>query len=169
MTPSTAVQRIARAAVGMFAASLIVGQATPAFADAGPPGNPWDTATAVFTDTDGKQTTVKANSVAYCISVAHSIKLSDTQDIPFEKIRRFEVTRSDKLYQNEGKADLAVTTLGGRTLTGTVGSNCDFLGENELGRFSLYPQKLKSVEFHRIGEPPAPTGPCTGPNPRASW
>jgi len=158
MTTSTIVQRIARAAVGVAAASLIVGQATPAFANAGPAGNSWDTATAVFTGTDGKQTTVKANSVRFC--GYGFITLSGTQDIEFEKMRRLEVTRSDKHLQSEGKADLAVTALTGKTLNGTMRINCQFSGDNEVGRFSLYPEELKSVEFHRAGEP-APTGPVS--------
>ncbi|MGH3932392.1 MAG: hypothetical protein ACRDTF_20730 [Pseudonocardiaceae bacterium] len=41
------------------------------------------------------------------------------------------------------------TTVSGQTLQGTIGSGCDFFAFNDLGRFSLYPQKVKGIEFRR--------------------
>ncbi|WP_250286942.1 MULTISPECIES: serine/threonine-protein kinase [unclassified Frankia] len=110
---------------------------------------PWSEATAVLTATDGVATSVRAETLSYCISVGHGITLSSGQDIPFEKMRSIEVLRSDEQFTPNGKADLVVTLLTGQTARGGIGTGCDFFGTNDLGRFSIYPNRLKRIDFQR--------------------
>ncbi len=110
---------------------------------------PWAEANAVLTATDGVATSVRAETLSYCISVGHGITLSSGQDIAFEKMKSIEVLRSDDQFAPNGKADVIVTLLGGQTARGGIGSGCDFFGTNDLGRFSIYPQRLKRIDFQR--------------------
>ncbi len=116
-----------------------------------PSGTPWSEVVAEFTAGDGTKTRMPADTVRYCINEGAGINLNESQDIPFEKMRSLEVLRSDKLFTPEGKATVRVTLVSGETLTGTVGGNCDFFGTNDLGRYSLYPQRLKRIDFGSHG------------------
>ncbi|WP_131771134.1 serine/threonine-protein kinase [Candidatus Protofrankia californiensis] len=109
----------------------------------------WAEANAVLTAIDGVATSVRAETLSYCISVGHGITLSSGQDIAFEKMRSIEVLRSDDQFAPNGKADVVVTLLSGGTARGGIGSGCDFFGTNDLGRFSIYPQRLKRIDFQR--------------------
>lgn len=166
---TTTFRKIARVAVGVAVAGMVLGQTGTAFAseDGAVAATPaasagsWDTATAVLTDNQGKQTTVKALSFHYCSNVVgDDITLSDSQTVLFEKMQRFDVVHADPALTN-GKADLAVTLLDGQQLTGTVSADCDFSGDNAAGRFNLYPDKLRSVEFRR-GAAAGPTSTGSG-------
>ena len=166
MTTTTLLRNLARVAVGVVATTMILGATGTAFAseDTTPAGSAgsWDTATAVLTDNQGQQTTVKARSLHYCSNVVgDDITLSDTQTVRFEKINRIDVVHADPATSN-GQADLAVALLDGQQLTGTVGSNCDFSGDNAAGRFNLYPDKLRSIEFRRGADAGPTTGTGTG-------
>ncbi len=81
--------------------------------------------------------------------MGHGITLSSGQDIPFEKMKSIEVLRSDEQFTPNGKADLVVTLLTGQTARGGIGTGCDFFGTNDLGRFSIYPNRLKRIDFQR--------------------
>lgn len=110
---------------------------------------PWAESDAVLTAADGSQTTVRADSLCYCISVTHALTLGSGQTIPFERMRAIEFVRSDPMGAANAQASLLITLLDGRTLTGTIGANCDFFGYNDLGRFSLYPERLRRIDFNR--------------------
>ena len=178
MTTNT-LRNIARVAVGVAAAGMILGSTGTAFASEDSTAftaNPtvaaatgsWDTATAVLTDNQGTQTTVKARSFHYCSNVVgDDITLSDTQSVLFAKMARFDVVHADPALTGNGTADLAVTLLDGQQLTGTVSANCDFSGDNAAGRFNIYPDKLRSVEFRR-GADAGPTTPAPAPAPGQS-
>lgn len=170
MATTTVLRTIARAALGIAVAGMVLGQAGTAFADEGTPApkassGSWDTAVAVMTDGQGGQTTVKAPSFHYCSNVVgDSITLSERQTVLFEKMARIDVVHSDPALTSNGTADLAVTLLDGQQLTGTVSANCDFSGDAAAGRFNLYPDKLRSVEFRRGADagPTTPKGSGTG-------
>ncbi|WP_232666496.1 hypothetical protein [Pseudonocardia sp. TRM90224] len=169
MSTTTFVRNIARASLGLVVAGLVIGTGGTAFADTsttpltpqpGPSAGSWEDATAVLTDRAGKQTTVKATSFHFCSNVVgDDITLSERQTVPFEKTLRIDVVHSDEKLTTDGKADLAVTLLDGQQLAGTVSSNCDFSGDSSIGRFNIYPEDLKFVEFKRGAETaPAPGG-----------
>jgi hypothetical protein len=109
----------------------------------------WSSIRAVFTDDKGHQTEVPANTVRYCINEGTGVQLNGSQDIPFEKMTSLEVTHADKLFAPDGKATVHIVLATGAPLDGTVGGNCDFFGTNDIGRFSLYPQQLKRIDFQR--------------------
>jgi serine/threonine-protein kinase len=112
-----------------------------------PAGKPWSEVAAVFTAQDGTRTTVRAATVRYCISAGAGLVLSTGQDVAFEKMRSVEVLRSDEQFAPEGKADVVITLVGGQQVRGGIGSGCDLFGFNDAGRYSLYPQKLKRIDF----------------------
>jgi hypothetical protein len=107
---------------------------------------------ATVTAKDGKVTEVRADSVAYCISSGNSLTLDAGQDVPFAKMSRFEVTRSDSKSAAKAKADVTISLTSGGEVSGTIGADCDVLGQNDVGRFSIYPQDLESVDFHRTAK-----------------
>ncbi len=163
MATTTVFRTIARATLGIAVAGMVLGQAGTAFADEGTPApkasGSWDTAVAVMTDSQGAQTTVKAPSFHYCSNVVgDSITLSERQTVLFEKMTRIDVVRSDPKLTGNGTADLAVTLVDGQQLTGTVSANCDFSGDAAAGRFNVYPDGLKSVEFRHGAGPTTPEG-----------
>jgi hypothetical protein len=121
--------------------------AEPGPVTSGPAGKPWSEVAAVFTATDGSQTTVRAATVRYCIGAGAGLGLSTGQDVAFEKMRSVVVTRSDELFTPDGEAEVVITLVAGQQLRGGIGSNCDLFGSNDAGRFSLYPQKLKRIDF----------------------
>ncbi len=112
-------------------------------------GKAWPAVTAVFTDDKGATTNVPASTVRYCINEGTGINLNGAQDIPFEKMISIEVKRADKLFAPNGTATVHIVLVTGGLLDGTVGGNCDFFGTNDLGKFSLYPQQLKRIDFPR--------------------
>jgi hypothetical protein len=59
------------------------------------PAKPWSQAEAVFTDSNGKQILLRAETVRYCFSGGAGINLNDWQDIPFEKVVSIVIHRSD--------------------------------------------------------------------------
>jgi hypothetical protein len=107
---------------------------------------PWADVEAVFHTTDG-DTRVQADSLAYCLTEGHGLPLTNGQGIPFEKIRTMKVVKSDGQFVPNGEADLELTFTDGTTMTGSVGSGCSFIGYNDLGRFEVYPQKVKLLEI----------------------
>lgn len=112
-------------------------------------GKPWRDVAAVFTATDGTQTPMPADTVRFCISAGTGINLNDSQDIAFDKMTRIDVLRSDVALSSGGKATLRVNLVNGSTMEGTITSGCDFFGQTDIGRYSLYPDKLASIAFRR--------------------
>jgi hypothetical protein len=100
-----------------------------------------------FIARDGTKTTVRGETVRYCISAGAGVGLSTGQDVAFEKMRSVEVLRSDEQFAPNGKADVVITLMDGQELRGGIGSGCDFFGFNDVGRFSIYPQKMKRLDF----------------------
>ncbi|HEV7828186.1 MAG TPA: hypothetical protein VGP04_04905 [Pseudonocardiaceae bacterium] len=122
---------------------------TSASAGSVPGEKPWRDVEAVITAEDGTVTKMRAETVRFCISAGTGINLNDSQDIAFEKISRIDVLRSDVALSPGGKAALRVGLDSGSTLEGTITSGCDFFGQTEVGRYSLYPDKLLKIEFLR--------------------
>ncbi|HET9118708.1 MAG TPA: hypothetical protein VFN75_11645 [Pseudonocardiaceae bacterium] len=114
-----------------------------------PEEKPWRDVEAVITAKDGTVTKMRAETVRFCISAGTGINLNDSQDIAFEKISRIDVLRSDVALSPGGKAALRVGLASGSTLEGTITSGCDFFGQTEVGRYSLYPDRLLTIEFLR--------------------
>jgi hypothetical protein len=112
-------------------------------------GKPWKDVEAVITAKDGTVTRMRAETLRFCISAGAGINLNDSQDIAFEKMSRIDVLRSDVALSPGGKATLRVTLAGSSPLEGTITSGCDFFGQSEVGRYSLYPDKLLKIEFLR--------------------
>jgi hypothetical protein len=114
-----------------------------------PSDDSWSRATAVFTGSDSVKTTVKADTVRYCVSAGYGVELNGSQEVPFERMRSIEVLRSDARLPQPANATLRVTLTGGQILEGTIGASCDFFGSNDIGRFSLYPDSLQRIDFTR--------------------
>jgi hypothetical protein len=110
---------------------------------------PWPKSSVVLTTRDGAVTTLRAETLSNCISVSHELTLESGQEIPFEKLKSFEVLRVDPIGAPNAKATLGITLLDGRTLQDSVGAGCDIFGYNDLGRFNTTFQQLKQVEFKR--------------------
>ncbi|MEJ3748798.1 hypothetical protein WEI85_36660 [Actinomycetes bacterium KLBMP 9797] len=109
----------------------------------------WENATAVMTANDGTAYRSRASTFRYCISVGAAIRVSNAQDVAFEKMTLLEVLRSDVALSPGGRADVRITLTDGKVLTGTIDAGCDFIMQAEAGRVSLYPDKVKKIEFQR--------------------
>ncbi|WP_412821976.1 hypothetical protein [Micromonospora sp. MS34] len=112
-------------------------------------GKPWSEVQARWTANDGTVTTMRAETVRFCISAGAGVNLDESQDIAFEKMSMIEVLHSDVALSPGGKATLRVTLTNGATREGKITSGCDFFGFAEIGRYSLYPDKLLKIEFLR--------------------
>jgi hypothetical protein len=44
---------------------------------------------------------------------------------------------------------LHIAFVDGSTMDATITSGCSFFGDTALGRYELYPDRLKSIEFVR--------------------
>jgi len=121
--------------------------ASAAHAVAKPAARPWPDAEAVLVSRDGTITRVRANSFSNCISVDHQISLDSGQSIPFEQLSSIEVIHADDHTAPNPKAKLTLTLPGGTQVSGTVDAACDLFGYNDLGRFSIYFDRLQSVRF----------------------
>jgi hypothetical protein len=109
----------------------------------------WNDVQAVITANDGTVTRMPAGTLRFCFSGGLGVNLNDSQDIAFDKMTRIDVVRSDVALSPGGKATLHITLASGSTIDGTITSGCDFFGQSELGRYSLYPDKLSRIEFPR--------------------
>lgn len=108
----------------------------------------WLQIRAVWTPRSGPQRITQASTVRYCISVGGGITLDDTQDIPFEKMKKLTVVGTPPPASTPGgRADLRIDLVNGRAVTGTMAVGCDFIGYDDVGRFSYYPDQLRSIEF----------------------
>lgn len=128
---------------------VVAASTTTAGATGAPGGKAWRDVEATITDRNGKQTRTRAEAVRFCISTGAGINLDDSQDIAFEKMSAIEVLGSAAALSPGGRATLRVTLTSGATLEGTITSGCDFFAETEVGRYSLYPDQLRKIEFHR--------------------
>ncbi|MDQ7803678.1 hypothetical protein Q5425_08040 [Amycolatopsis sp. A133] len=116
---------------------------------AGQGGKPWTEATAVITPKDGDPVEAPASTVRFCIGAGMGINLNDSLDVAFEKMSGLEVTRSDPALSAGGKATVKVHLTSGKDISGTITSGCDFFAESDIGRYSLYPDRLAKIEFRR--------------------
>jgi len=112
-------------------------------------GKAWKDVEAVITPKEGAPTRMRAETVRFCFSGGAGINLDDSQDIAFEKMSKIDVLRSDVALSAGGKATVLVTLTSGATREGTITSGCDFFGQAEEGRYSLYPDRLLKIEFVR--------------------
>lgn len=110
---------------------------------------PWRDVEATITAGDGTQVKARADAVRFCFSGGAGVNLDDRQDIAFEKMSAIEVLRSDVALSAGGRATVRITLASGATREGTITSGCDFFAQTEEGRYSLYPDKLKKIEFQR--------------------
>ncbi|AOX99665.1 hypothetical protein [Jeongeupia sp. USM3] len=109
----------------------------------------WSDATAVVLHRDGTLTRFRAGSFSNCISVAHDIPLDSGQSVPFERMAGFDVLHADDHASPNAKARLKIELVDGTVLSGTADANCDLFGYNEVGRFSTYYDRIRSVRFER--------------------
>ena len=108
----------------------------------------WEAIRARWTPTSGPQRLTQASTVRYCISTGDGIKLDDTQDVPFEQMRKLTIVGTPPpALTPGGRANLRIDLVNGRTITGTMKVDCDFIGYDDVGRFSYYPDRLRSIEF----------------------
>ena len=108
----------------------------------------WDEIRAWWTPRSGPQRITPASTVRYCLSVGDGIRVDDTQDIPFEKMRKLTIVGTPPpALTPGGRANLRIDLVNGRTITGTMKVDCDFIGYDDVGRFSYYPDRLRSIEF----------------------
>jgi hypothetical protein len=108
----------------------------------------WGAIRARWTPTSGPPRVTQASTVRYCISVGDGIELDDTQDIPFEKMRKLTIVGTPPpALTPGGRANLRIDLVSGRTVSGTMKVDCDFIGYDDVGRFSYYPDHLRSIEF----------------------
>jgi len=110
---------------------------------------PWSKSDVVITTNEGVSSTLRAESLSNCISVNHALTTGSGQDIPFEKMRRFEVLRADAVDAPNAKATVLITLLDGTKIEDVVTAGCDIFGYNDVGRFTTYFQRLKRVDFQR--------------------
>ncbi|GAA2496052.1 hypothetical protein [Terrabacter carboxydivorans] len=139
-----AVQSVGRS----IAAAGSGGQGPASTSSVSPNPASWDQIRARWTPTTGPQRVTQASTVRYCISVGGGITLDDTQDIPFEMMRKLTVVGTPPPSSTPGgRANLRIDLVNGRTVTGTMAVGCDFIGYDDVGRFSYYPDHLRSIEF----------------------
>jgi hypothetical protein len=119
----------------------------PAPGDA-PPGarKSWAETEAVLTDANGA-TVVHAPSLSNCISVSHELTVNGSQDIPFERMRSFEVLRADPAGTPAATATVRIRLLDGRAIEGRIDAQCDIFGYNDLGRYTTSWQSLRKADF----------------------
>ena len=94
-------------------------------------------------------TIVRADTLSNCISVNPTLTLANGQDVPFERMKSFEVLRADPAGPPGAKAELVITLVDGKVIKDEVAANCDVFGYNDVGRFTTYFQKMKRVDFLR--------------------
>jgi hypothetical protein len=109
----------------------------------------WSNAQAVVTTRDGSITRLRAETFSNCISVGHSLTLDSGQDVPFERMRSFEVLNVDPRGAPNARARLRFTLVDGASLEGSVAADCDLFGYNDVGRYTTYYQDLERVDFVR--------------------
>jgi hypothetical protein len=112
-------------------------------------GKGWQDAEAVITANNGKVTKMRAEVLRYCFSGGAGMYVNESQNIAFEKMTRIDVLRSDVALSAGGRASLRIAFVDGSTMEATITSGCSFFGETAQGRFELYPDRLKSIEFIR--------------------
>lgn len=112
-------------------------------------GKPWNEATAVITPKEGDPVEAPASTVRFCISAGMGINLNDSLDVAFEKMSGLEISRSDPALSAGGKATVKVHLTTGKDVSGTITSGCDFFAQTDVGRYSLYPDRLAKIEFRR--------------------
>jgi hypothetical protein len=134
------------AAIVSASTATATGSAPAAGASA---GRPWSDVQARITAKDGTTTVIRAETLRFCFSGGAGVNLNDSLDIAFEKMSLIEVLRSDVALSAGGKATLRVTLTSGTVKEGSITSGCDFFGQAEEGRYSLYPDKLQKIEFLR--------------------
>jgi hypothetical protein len=106
-------------------------------------------ATAVITPKEGQPVMAPARTLRFCISAGTGITLNDSQDIAFEKMSSLVIVKSDVALSPGGTATVHIVLAGGApALDGTITSGCDFFAQTDLGRYSIYPDKLAKIEFH---------------------
>lgn len=108
---------------------------------------PWSEAEAVLLGRDGKTTRLRAETFCSCISVNHEIELDGNQSIPFEKMASIEVLQADESTVPNAKAKLKLTLVDGTELSGSVAADCDLFGYNNVGRFTTFYHRLRSIRF----------------------
>jgi serine/threonine-protein kinase len=109
----------------------------------------WENATAIMTANDGSTYRSRASTFRYCISAGAGVNVNKAQDVAFEKMTLLEVLRSDVALSPGGRADVRITLTTGTVLTGTIDAGCDFIMQADAGRVSLYPDKVRKIEFQR--------------------
>jgi len=129
-------------------AAATPGPATPT-GTTRPAAGGWENATAVMTANDGTTYQSRASTFRYCFAGGGGVNVNKAQDIAFESMTLLEVLRSDIALSPGGRADVRITLTNGTVLTGTIDAGCDFIMQAEAGRVSLYPDKVRKIEFQR--------------------
>lgn len=97
---------------------------------------------AIITDRNGRQTTVPADTLRYCISTGTSIYLENGYTIELDNIKRIDSVRA-----SGGKALFSITLLDNSIIEGEAG--CSFFGQTAAGRFELPVEQIRSIEILR--------------------
>jgi hypothetical protein len=104
----------------------------------------WADTEAVLTTNNGETTVITAGTLSNCLTGAHSVTLSNGQNIDFERMKSLEVLHADPV-----NARLLITLLNGKTMQGNMAAGCDLFGYTDVGRFATTFQKLKRIDFRR--------------------
>jgi hypothetical protein len=99
--------------------------------------------TVLVTAKDGTATRVFLNGFKNSYT-DEAIDLKSGQSIPFDKIRSISF-----LEQHDYLRDLTVTLTDGRVLEGSIASGQQFLGETDIGPFSISVANSRQILFER--------------------
>jgi hypothetical protein len=108
---------------------------------------PWSEAIATIEAPDGKTQAVRAETLSYIVSRQHSLTLADGLEIPFERMRSFEIVRADDPNAPDSKAHVVIAMLDGRIVPGDICAayGCTLIGTSDLGRVEVPLQRVKRV------------------------
>ncbi len=110
-------------------------------------------AQAVITDAQGRQTTVRADTLNW--SGIDEVWLDGGQTVRFDKLSAIDVT------MNGSTAHLAMTLTNGDKVDDDIGGSCRFGAQSQLGAFDIACDRLKRIEI-RDASPGAAPPPVAG-------
>jgi len=101
----------------------------------------------VITGLDGTVTEVRADTLTLCFS-DRSLQLQSGQNVPFNKMRSFEILSVDSEYSTI--ASIQIVLLDGNIITQDAAASCPYIsGDNDIGEVNTSLEKIKRIEFLR--------------------
>lgn len=116
---------------------------TPFEATPEPKLTPWGSATAVVTEVTGKTSNVKAPTLRFLSD--NSVTLDNGQTVAFEKITKLE----SKADLDRNIAQITITLVTGRTVTGTADPHISTDGDTDGATFSSTLDQVKTITIDR--------------------